>query len=253
MMPRLPRAARACLMSSDRTRDFEVGQGGRLVIDMARAAAIVQVTTKWIDSCTVTVSRLPAGADVSSFGRLGAHAESSEDAADLTLLADEALTQVKLSHDQDRTGEDWQGVYLVEAVVPELFSVDVLLSRGNVSVAKKLKGDCQVQLDTGDISVGTVRGETIRLSTGCGHVKVDELEGNVDVKATRDVSDFEALLLCFRSGFLQSFRCCAVPAAWVVKTCCCVAVAPKVIAVFPSTLLYCGRRHRDVTRALSPA
>lgn len=188
-MPRLPRAALACLMSSGRTRAFEVGQGGRLVINMARAAAVVKVTTKWMDSCSVTASRLPAGADVSSFQRLGANADSTQDATDLTILADEAQALVTLARDQDRTGEGWEGVYLVEAVVPELFSVDVLLAHGNVSVAKKLKGDCQVQLDRGDISVGTVRGETIRLSTGCGHVRVDELEGNVDVTATADVSE----------------------------------------------------------------
>lgn len=203
MMPRLPRAARACLMSSGRTRDFEVGQGGRLVIDMNRAAAVVKVTTKWIDSCNVIVSRLPADADVSNFERQGADPKSTQDATELTLLADEAQTQVNLSHDQDRTGDDWEGVYLIEAVVPELFSVDVLLSHGNVSVANKLKGDCQVQLGSGDISVGTVRGETIRLSTGCGRVKVDELEGNVDVTATADVSDLETLL-CLRNGLLQS-------------------------------------------------
>lgn len=187
-MPLLPRAARACLMSSGRTRAYEIGQGGRLVMDMPRATAVVKVTTMWIDSCNVTISRLPAGADVSNLEGLGANAESTEDATGLTLLADEALAQLTLAHDQERAGEDREGMYLVEAVVPELFSVDVLLSHGNVSVAKKLKGDCQVQLDRGDISVGTVRGETIRLSTGCGGVKVDELEGNVDITATSDVS-----------------------------------------------------------------
>ena len=76
MIPRLPSAARACLMSSGRTRAFEVGQGGRLVIDMAGEAAVVKVTTQWIDSCNVTASRLPASADVSDFERLGASAVS---------------------------------------------------------------------------------------------------------------------------------------------------------------------------------
>lgn len=158
---------------------------------MARVAAVVHVTTKWVDSCDVTISRLPAGADVSNLEGLGANAETT-DATGLTLLADEALAQVTLSHDEERkerAGEDGEEVYLVEALVPELFSVDVLLAHGNVSVAKKLKGDCQVQLGSGDISVGTVRGETIRLSTGCGRVEVDELEGNVHVTATADVRD----------------------------------------------------------------
>lgn len=203
----VPRAARACLMSSGRQRTFEVGQGGRLVIDMARAAAIVKVTPKWIDSCNVAISRLPPGADVSAItmNPLGANTESTEDATDLTLLADEALTQVTLARDQGRVGEGWEGVYLVEAVVPELFSVDVLLSDGNVSLAKKLKGDCRVQLDRGDISVGTVRGKTIRLSTGCGHVRVDELEGNVDITATADVSRKRELMR-FCKGLKQNFR-----------------------------------------------
>ena len=114
----------------------------------------------------------------------------------MTLLADEALTQVTLSHDENCAAEGQDGVYLVEAVVPELFSVDVSLSHGNVSVARKLKGDCQVHLDRGDISVGTVRGETIRLSTGSGGVKVDELEGNVDVTATADVSGYSWRRCC---------------------------------------------------------
>lgn len=205
MVPLLPRAARAAPMSSGRTRTFEVGQGGRLVVDMARAAAIFKVTTKWIDSCDVSVSRLPAGADVSNFEKFGARTESSDDATNLTLHADEALAQVTIAHDQERMGGDQEGMYLVEAVVPELFSVDVLLSHGNVSVAKKLKGDCQVQLDKGDISVGTVRGETIRLSTGCGDVKVDELEGNVHIEATADVSLERHSAVAFQQDGFKGF------------------------------------------------
>lgn len=197
MFPLLPRAAaRACLMSSGRTQaqTFQVGQGGRLVVDMAKAAAVVKVTTKWIDSCSLTISRLPAGADPDCYDLEGLGAIKqvvpfrSLHAAGLTLQADETLAQLTLVHGQERTGANWEGTYLVEAAVPELFSLDVSVSHGNVSVSKKLKGDCQIRLDSGDIGVGTVRGETIRLSTGRGRVKVDELEGNVDIKATADVS-----------------------------------------------------------------
>lgn len=192
MLPLLPRAARACVMSSGRTQTqtFQVGQGGCLVVDMAKAAAVVKVTTQWIDSCSLAISRLPADPDCCDVEGLEAKEVhlSSLDSTGLTLQADEALAQLTLAHSQERTGGDWEGTYLVEAVVPELFSLNVLVSHGNVSVSNKLKGDCQIQLDSGDIGIGTVRGETIRLSTGRGHVKVDELEGNVDIKATADVS-----------------------------------------------------------------
>lgn len=197
MLPLLPRAAaRACLLSSGQTQTqtFPVGQGGRLVVDMAKAAAVVKVTAQWIDSCSLTISRLPAGTDPDCCDVEGLRAMkkvqhlSSLDAAGLTLQADETLAQLTLAHDQERAGADWEGTYLVEAVVPELFSLNVSVSHGNVSVSNKLKGDCQIQLDRGDIGVGTVRGETIRLSTGRGHVKVNELEGNVDIQATADVS-----------------------------------------------------------------
>lgn len=197
MLPLLPRAAaRACLMSSARTQaqTFQVGQGGRLVVDMAKTAAVVKVTTQWMDSCSLTISRLPAGADPDCYDVEGLGAMEqvvpfrSLESAGLTLQADETLSRLTLAHGQDRTGADWKGAYLIEAAVPELFSLDVSISHGNVSVSNKLKGDCQIQLDSGDIGVGTVRGESIRLSTGRGHVKVDELEGNVDIKATADVS-----------------------------------------------------------------
>lgn len=154
---------------------------------MAKAAAVVKVTTQWIDSCNVAVSRLPAGLNGRSSAGAGAkEVLSSLGAAGLSLHADEAQAQVTLAHDKEHLGAE--DTYLIEAVVPELFSVELLASHGSVSVSKKLKGDCKVRLDRGDINVGIVRGETIRLSTGRGHVKVDELEGNVDITATSEVS-----------------------------------------------------------------
>lgn len=187
-LPRLPGALHACFTSSGRAQTIPIGQGGRLVIDMAKAAAVVKVTTQWIDSCNVEVSRLPPGySDGRSLAGAGVkEALGSLDAAGLTLRADEAQAKVTLAHDEEHPGVE--ETYLIEAVVPELFSVELLASHGNVSVSKKLKGDCKVRLDRGDINIGIVRGETIRLSTGCGHVKVDELEGNVDITATSNVS-----------------------------------------------------------------
>lgn len=159
------------------------------MIDMPKVAAVVKVTTQWIDSSSVTISRLPSDGSGSDLEGAGAEDWSLQtDANGLTLEADEALAQLTLGHDQEGTGGDWRGSYLVEAVVPELFSVDVAVSHGNVSVARKLKGDCKIQLQSGDISTGVVRGETIRLSTGSGRVEVGELEGNVDIAATADVS-----------------------------------------------------------------
>lgn len=159
------------------------------MIDIPKAAADVKVTTQWIDSCSVAISRLPSGGSSGDVEGAGAKEGNPQiDTNGLTLQADEALAQLTLGHDQERAGGDWKGAYLVEAVVPELFSVDVVVSHGNVSVAKKLKGDCKIRLQSGNISTGVVRGETIRLSTGSGRVGVDELEGNVDIVATTDVS-----------------------------------------------------------------
>ncbi|CAM9426914.1 unnamed protein product [Ectocarpus sp. 6 AP-2014] len=185
-LPRLPGALHACFASSGHAQTIPIGQGGRLVIDMAKAAAVVKVTTQWIDSCSVEVSRLPAGSDGRSLAGAGVkEVLSNLDAAGLSLHADEAQAQVTLAHDKEHSSVE--DTYLIEAVVPELFSVELLASHGDVSVSKKIKGDCKVRLDRGDINVGIVRGETIRLSTGRGHIKVDELEGNVDITATSNV------------------------------------------------------------------
>lgn len=182
-------------MSSGRPQTFQVGQGGRLVIDAGAAPAVVKVTTQWIDSCNVAVSQMPLGGrDLDQMKDNGSDLVSGDDVDGLTLEADDSLGQVTVSYDRDRGGGDSEGAYLVEAVVPELFSVDVKAWRGSVSVSKKMKGDCLVELEEGDINIGTVRGETIRLSTGSGSVDVDELEGNVDISATSDVSNILAML-----------------------------------------------------------
>ncbi|CAM9174203.1 unnamed protein product [Hapterophycus canaliculatus] len=181
----IPRPGRNRFMSSGRPQTFQIGQGGRLVIDAGEAPAVVKVTTQWVDSCNVAISKMPPGRDFDEIRDEGSDLVSTEDVEGLTLQADDALRQVTVRHGRDRV--DCEGSYLVEAVVPELFSVDVKVLRGSVCVSKKMKGDCLVQLDEGNINIGTVRGETIRLSTGNGRVDVDELEGNVDITATSDV------------------------------------------------------------------
>ncbi|CAM9905609.1 unnamed protein product, partial [Laminaria digitata] len=70
-------------------------------------------------------------------------------------------------------------------MVPELFSVDLLLGNGSISVLNKMKGDCRIALDVGDIDVGVIRGEHIEVSTGSGRVNADELEGKVHIAATQ--------------------------------------------------------------------
>lgn len=168
---------------------FHIGQGGRLSVAMPKATAVVRVTTEWVDACRLTISQLPSEPtdfDCSDVGVLGTKKIDFSNLGEtgLALEVDEGLIQLTIAHDQETAA-----TYLVEAVVPELFSVKVVLAHGSVSVAKKLKGDCEVQLETGNIDVGVVRGEGILLSTGGGHVHVDELEGNVDITATADVSN----------------------------------------------------------------
>ena len=70
-------------------------------------------------------------------------------------------------------------------MVPESFSVHLLLGNGSISVLKKMKGDCRIVLGVGDIDVGVIRGEHIELSTGSGRVNADELEGKVEIAATK--------------------------------------------------------------------
>lgn len=194
MLPRLQGLLHACvrnrldacrLMSAGRLTISQVGQGGRLLVRMPQAAAAMKITTEWKDSCDVAISRLPAlaspdddNAGVSESQELGL---SSFDSSGLELEVDDTLQQLTVVQ---KVGREWAGTYLIEAVVPELFSVDLLVGHGSVSMSNKLKGDCRLRLESGDIDVDIVRGECISLSTGCGRVDVHELEGNVDIAAT---------------------------------------------------------------------
>lgn len=171
------------------TNTFCVGQGGRLSLHMPTSAAVVKVTTKWIDSCQVTISRLPTALADQSGDKAGT-SESKKLGVEypvqhgFPLMVNQTVDEVSIVHDRQGAREDWDAAYFVMAVVPELFSVDVIAARGSVTVVNKLKGDCEIQLTTGDIDVGVIRGEHITLSTGCGHVTADELEGSVDIIGT---------------------------------------------------------------------
>lgn len=156
---------------------------------MPTSAAVVKLTTKWVDSCQVTISRLPPALTDQSGDKAGT-SESNTPGLEHTvqhgfpLTVNQALDEVSIVHDRQGAREDWEAAYLVKAVVPELFSLDVIAARGSVTVVNKLKGDCGIQLTKGNIDVGVIRGEHITLSTGCGHVTADELEGSVDIIGT---------------------------------------------------------------------
>lgn len=167
-----------------------IGQGGHLLVCMAKATGIIKVTTQWKDSCDIAVSRGPAvtvgpGGDDYGGNKEMRMTSLNTDRVGLSLKVDEALQAISVVHDEDWATPDDAGSYLIEAMVPESFSVHLLLGNGSISVLKKMKGDCRIVLGVGDIDVGVIRGEHIELSTGSGRVNADELEGKVEIAATK--------------------------------------------------------------------
>lgn len=167
-----------------------IGQGGHLSICMAKATGRIKLTTQWKDSCDIAVSRLPAGSTGGDDDDGNTEKESemtslNADRVGLSLKVDEVLQEISLVHDEEWATPGDSGTYLVEAIVPELFSIDLTLGNGSISVLHKMKGDCRIVLDMGDIDVGVIRGEDIELSTGSGGVNADELEGKVAIAATK--------------------------------------------------------------------
>lgn len=172
-------------------RKIGVGQGGRLSVRLPNTTAVLRVTTAWTDECDVTVSRIPIGLDALGKYKGDPHDLEKSDigglaACGLKVDIDETLQQISVATVGDEGGEreQEQQAYLIQAVVPELFSLDYLATRGNVTILNKLKGNCHVHLDEGDINIDVVRGEGTKLLTGCGRVVVKELEGNVAIAAT---------------------------------------------------------------------
>lgn len=168
-------------------RNIGIGQGGRLSVRLPKAAALVRITTAWTDKCDIVVSRVPvASISLGDFN----DEPPGVDSCDKSTLAsnsvkidvDEDLQHVSVTADEDEAGE--QSAYLIQAVVPEMFSLDSLTAHGNVNVINKLKGDCHIHISEGDINLGVVRGESTKLVSGCGRVIAKELEGNVAVAAT---------------------------------------------------------------------
>lgn len=176
--------------SPSRGEKFSIGQGGRLVLNLPKAEAIISLTTQWIDSCYIAIHRQSIGStdidgatprisEVQGFGDGYLHSIG------LAFVVDEAHRELTLVHNG---GIGELGPYIIEAAIPELFSLDFTLARGSVSLANKMKGTCRICLEDGDIETGIIRGENIHLSTSRGLIHVDELEGGVQISATTDVS-----------------------------------------------------------------
>lgn len=169
-------------------RNIGVGQGGRLSVRLPKATALVRITTAWTDKCDLIVSRVPvASISLGDYNNepldIDSCDESSLASNGVKIDVNEALQHVSVTADEDETSE--QSTYLIQAVVPEMFSLDFLTANGNVNVINKLKGDCHIHVNEGDINLGVVRGERTNLVSGCGRVVVKELEGNVDIAATK--------------------------------------------------------------------
>lgn len=187
-------------------RRIGVGQGGRLSVRLPRATAILRVTTAWSDECDITVSRVPLR--MVALGDYKGEPPDMKninigDLADCGLKADidESMQQISVATVGDEGGE--QEAYFIQAVIPEFFSVDYLATRGSVTIRHKLKGNCHVHLDEGDINVDVVRGESTKLVTGCGRVVSKELEGNVTIAATEVSKEFW-LVCCSLFNCLES-------------------------------------------------
>lgn len=176
--------------SPSRGAKFSIGQGGRLVLNLHKAEAVINLTTQWIDSCYVAIHRqLVESTDIDcAYPRISEREGFGDGylhSIGLALMVDEVHREMTLVHDE---GIGERGPYVIEAAIPELFSLDLTLARGSVSLANKMKGTCRICLGDGNIETGIIRGENIHLSTSRGLVHVDELEGGVQISASTDVS-----------------------------------------------------------------
>lgn len=160
------------------------------MLNLHKAEAIISLTTQWVDSCYIAIQRQPEGSTgIDSANPKISEVQEFDDgyfhSIGLAFVVDEAHRELTLVHDEEI---DERGPYIIEAAIPELFSLDLTLARGSVSLANKMKGTCRICLEDGNIETGIIRGENIHLSTSHGLVHVDELEGEVQISATTDVS-----------------------------------------------------------------
>ncbi|CAM9340440.1 unnamed protein product, partial [Chrysoparadoxa australica] len=137
--------------------DREVVQGGSLSIDCSKVQCRVNldVTTCWNDRCTISHGNESHGP------KPQLHIER-EDEGSVVLTASAA--------EVDLSGR----VFSLQAFIPEQFNLRAILPSGHLNVINKLKGTTHLATGSGNITSGTIRGESISITAGDGDVKVRE-------------------------------------------------------------------------------
>lgn len=187
---------------------FSKGLDGRLSVRLPYSGVILKLRTEWRDSCVLSMFKLAPGSipginlEEEAFSTELLETESlSTDG--IVITTDDAVGQISVDSKQNKR-LDPTNFFLVEAVVPEFFSVDILAARGRVVLTNKLKGNCRIRLGDGDIRVNVVRGQSIRLSTGGGEVVAGELEGNLDITATKVTHPLQKGVHAIRVGSIST-------------------------------------------------
>lgn len=170
------------------SREVTTGGNGRFSVRLPRSKVAFNVRTEWRETCALSIFRLPPEMTSEEIVRAETLCKTRIDEENLnaegiavTSDADGEHVLVDASPEVDVLALN---SYLIEAVIPEYSSVNLLAARGTVKLGSKVKGDCRVHLDEGDIDVHVVRGQHIHLSTGRGRVVAGELEGTVAIAAT---------------------------------------------------------------------
>jgi hypothetical protein len=149
-------------------REFEVGVGGTLSVDVSDADVTVRSGTSRDASVNVFMR-----ARDRDWGR---EVFASMD-FDVGLNGDEiSVTARSPRIDRSSWNDDRGGVgFHVEITVPQSYNAFISTGDGDINMSD-LNGEFDLQTSDGDISVGTLSG-TLRLKTSDGNVSADGLEG----------------------------------------------------------------------------
>lgn len=177
---------------------------GGLSIRLPKVGTLLDLKTGWIESCDLSFFRLTPGISLSEAYDEKLSPRKPIEAGKLISeglqLDVDAGGRISINTVRD-SPPDPASMYLIKGVIPEFFSLDVLAARGRITLARKLKGDCTVKLDEGDINVDVVRGASVRLATGRGSIVADELEGKINVRGNKvSVAAGKPPLLCASLG-----------------------------------------------------
>ncbi|CAM9164777.1 unnamed protein product [Choristocarpus tenellus] len=173
---------------------IKVEQGGNLKILCPERVATIEITSAWADHCDITVFRIGSNnipaAESLPVGECSSSVETEDITFDFEGESGNVVVAIGEADQRDSTRVEGKSLenrpaYLIQATIPQLFSVETCAGYGSFQITNKLKGFCKVCLDSGDIEVGTVRGECIELSTGDGRVNANELEGNIEIYANK--------------------------------------------------------------------